>query len=69
MLAATLRQINMVDALVGVALGELERALGALGRRTVVDHGALDNAARGAFAATNDDDLAPGELADKGGDL
>jgi hypothetical protein len=67
--AARLGEVHVVDPLVGVALGELERAVGALGRGPVVDDRALDDAPRGALAAPDDDDLAAGVFADERGDL
>ena len=42
--APGLRQVDMVDPLVGVALGDLEGVVGALGRGPVVDDRSLDHA-------------------------
>ncbi len=67
--AARLGQVDVVDALVRVALGELERAVGALRGRPVVDDRALDDPPGRALPAPDDDDLAPRELADEGRDL
>jgi hypothetical protein len=66
---ARLGEVDVVDPLVRVALGDLQGAVGALGRGPVVDDGALDDAPRGAFAAADDDDLAAGVFADKRRDL
>jgi hypothetical protein len=66
---AGLREKHEVDALAGIALRLLQRAVRALARGLVVDDAALDDAARGALAAADDRELAPVVFADEDADF
>lgn len=67
--SAGLREIDILDAFAGVAFGLFERTVRALARGLVVDDAALDDAAGGALATTDDRELAAGILADEDGDF
>ena len=67
--AAALGEEDPADALAGVPLGLLEGGVRAVAGRTVVDHGALDDAAGGDLGAADDGEFLAGVLADDDGDL
>jgi hypothetical protein len=66
---AGLGEEDQVDALAGLALGQLQRTVGAFAGGLVVHHHALDDTARLALTAADDGEFAAGIFADKDGDL
>jgi hypothetical protein len=67
--AAGLREKNELDAFTGITLGEFEGAVGTVAGGFIVDHGTLDDATGGAFATTDDVEIAAVVFADESGDF
>ena len=66
---AGLGEKHQLDAFTRIAFGELEGAVGAFAGGLVIDDGALDDAARGAFTASDDREFTAIIFANESGDF